>query len=344
MIVITLDPGHGRLANRGIDTAYYEGTNMFKLAGFLKTELEKYNGVTVEITRKNINDDPTLAQRGKIAVYNGSDVFISLHSNAAGTSKACGVSTFRSVKLEESEELAHLLTDAVVSLMKKKTAVTYKRGVMTRTYEQNGKTYDYYGVIRNSVNGGGVKYSYIIEHGFHTNPVECAFLLDEENLRQIAKAEAQVIGKYFSLSKTVLPETPNEKDEVYIVKKGDTLSKIAKSYGMDYRDLAEYNGIENPNLIFTGQRIYIPLTGFKVGDIVRIKSTVKTYFPNGNPFPSWVTDYDYEIMQTSDSKGNKVYRNGDECILLGRQVNRKTGKFGEKILSWCSINYIDKVK
>lgn len=341
-MTITLDPGHGRLANRGVYPDYYEGSAMFALAGFLKQELEKYSGVTVHITRKNINDDPTLAQRGKMAAENGSILFISLHSNAAGSPKACGVSLFRSVKSDKSEEFGHILADAVVALMNKTTNVTYKRGVMTRTYQQNGKTYDYYGVIRNSADA--VPYTYIIEHGFHTNPTECAFLLEEENLRSIAKTEADVIGKYFSLSTMQTNEAPAEGDEVYTVKKGDTLSKIGRAYGVSWRTLAEYNGIDNPNLIFEGQRIYIPSDGFKQGDIVRLKDSVKTYYPNGNPFSKWVKNYDYEIMKTTDSKGKKVYRNGDECVLLGRRMDRKTKNFGDEIKSWCSINYIEKVK
>lgn len=44
----------------------------------------------------------------------------------------------------------------------------------------------------------------------------------------------------------------------YTVKKGDTLSAIAKKYGTTYAVLAAYNGIENPNLIYVGQVIKIP--------------------------------------------------------------------------------------
>lgn len=45
---------------------------------------------------------------------------------------------------------------------------------------------------------------------------------------------------------------------VYVVKKGDTLSGIAKKYGTTYQKLAQYNDIENPNLIIVGQKIKIP--------------------------------------------------------------------------------------
>ena len=44
----------------------------------------------------------------------------------------------------------------------------------------------------------------------------------------------------------------------YIVVKGDTLSGIASRFGTTYQYLAQINGIANPNLIYPGQRIYLP--------------------------------------------------------------------------------------
>ena len=43
----------------------------------------------------------------------------------------------------------------------------------------------------------------------------------------------------------------------YIVKKGDTLSAIAKQYGTTYQEIAKANGISNPNLIRVGQKLTI---------------------------------------------------------------------------------------
>ena len=43
-----------------------------------------------------------------------------------------------------------------------------------------------------------------------------------------------------------------------VVKKGETLSGIAKQYGTTYQELASLNGIKNPNLISVGQNIIIP--------------------------------------------------------------------------------------
>lgn len=47
---------------------------------------------------------------------------------------------------------------------------------------------------------------------------------------------------------------------------GDTLSTIAEQYGVTYQEIAAANGIENPNLIYAGQILKIP-----------VKSASKTY-------------------------------------------------------------------
>ncbi|MCG1026203.1 MAG: LysM peptidoglycan-binding domain-containing protein [Dehalobacter sp. 4CP] len=46
--------------------------------------------------------------------------------------------------------------------------------------------------------------------------------------------------------------------EVYVVQKGDTVYKIAQRYGLDWRELAGYNHLGNPDLIYPGERLFIP--------------------------------------------------------------------------------------
>ena len=45
---------------------------------------------------------------------------------------------------------------------------------------------------------------------------------------------------------------------MYIVKKDDTLWKIAKKFGSTVEDIVKANGIEDENKIYPGQKIYIP--------------------------------------------------------------------------------------
>lgn len=54
------------------------------------------------------------------------------------------------------------------------------------------------------------------------------------------------------------PSPPPSSGSSYVVKAGDTLSKIAARFGTTYMAIARLNGIANPNLISVGQVLQIP--------------------------------------------------------------------------------------
>ena len=47
----------------------------------------------------------------------------------------------------------------------------------------------------------------------------------------------------------------------HVVRPGETLFGIAWSYGLDHRELARWNGLDNPDLIYVGQRIRLSPAG-----------------------------------------------------------------------------------
>src|ERR1700674_147812 len=49
--------------------------------------------------------------------------------------------------------------------------------------------------------------------------------------------------------------------QLYTVKRGETLAQIALDHGLDYRDLAVWNNIENPNVIRVGQVLVLSSPG-----------------------------------------------------------------------------------
>ena len=209
MVRIVLDPGHGQNYNKGAVAPYYEGNQMFKLAYYLKPELERY-GIAVKVTRSKVTDDPALSTRGKAA--KGYDLFLSLHSNAPGNN-ASNYSAIRGTSIYDSvtqpnKKLADALGQAIAKTMGHNFRGTnYRRG-------NNG---DYYGVLRNAV-AVGVPSAILIEHGFHTNPDDCRWLLDDNNLKKLAKAEAEVIVAHY---KIIVKEDPN-------LRYGQTLKRGAK--------------------------------------------------------------------------------------------------------------------
>jgi N-acetylmuramoyl-L-alanine amidase len=210
MVRIVLDPGHGQNYNKGAVAPYYEGNQMFKLAYYLKPELERY-GIAVKVTRSKVTDDPALSTRGKMA--KGYNLFLSLHSNAPPAdakdySKIKGTSIYDSVT-RPNKALADALGQAIAKTMGHNFRGTnYRRG-------NNGN--DYYSVLRNAI-AVGVPSAILIEHGFHTNPDDCRWLLDDNNLKKLAKAEAEVIVAHY---KIIVKEDPN-------LRYGQTLKRGAK--------------------------------------------------------------------------------------------------------------------
>ena len=49
-----------------------------------------------------------------------------------------------------------------------------------------------------------------------------------------------------------------ESERSYVIKKNDTLSRIARQHGVSLSDLARYNGLSPKDTIYTGQRLLIP--------------------------------------------------------------------------------------
>lgn len=72
------------------------------------------------------------------------------------------------------------------------------------------------------------------------------------------EARKQALGSLYNEVQSKVNEILGPKKEVtYIVKKGDTLSKIANQFGTTYQEIARKNGIANPNKIYVGQKLKI---------------------------------------------------------------------------------------
>lgn len=63
-------------------------------------------------------------------------------------------------------------------------------------------------------------------------------------------------------TETPTPETTNEVvEEVYVVQPGDTMLVIATRYDVTVEDILEANNLSDPNFVFAGQRLVIPVRG-----------------------------------------------------------------------------------
>lgn len=81
----------------------------------------------------------------------------------------------------------------------------------------------------------------------------------------------------------------SENERVYTVKKGDTLSKLAQQFGgnpNDYKEFLKYNDIDNPDLIYAGQKLIIP-ESFNTSTIT-INKSLPEIIVTGNKKPKYI--------------------------------------------------------
>lgn len=188
---ICIDAGHTEGYNPSpCDRRYCEGTRMFLLQGFLKRSLEHF-GFEVVCTRKRVQENPSLAQRGSMA--KGCDLLLSLHTNAVGNEANEAVDyvcAFYPIS-GKNADLAQALSELTASVMKTEQLP------QTRIRKNSAGTADYYGVMRNAANVGTA--AILLEHSFHTNPRITQWLLNDDNLRALADAQAALLAEYFSM-------------------------------------------------------------------------------------------------------------------------------------------------
>lgn len=70
----------------------------------------------------------------------------------------------------------------------------------------------------------------------------------------------------------VIPTTGEE--EIYIVQAGDILSAIADRFDVSQSDLMAFNNLDNPDFIFSGQRLRIPSSSAVIANTAAVTATL----------------------------------------------------------------------
>ena len=270
-MTICLDAGHyGKYNHSPVVSAYYESDFTWKFTNFEKEEYERL-GFTVILTRSDKDKDLALDKRGKMS--KGAVLFKSNHSNACGTESVDHPSViipveYKGVDFEGCKVLGNRIGENCHKVMgtKQVAKVYFKDAGYDRN--GNGKRNDdeYYGVMHGAQSVKCPRYM-IVEHGFHTNRANATWLLNNENIKRLAISEAQVVAQFLlglEPSDTHIDDVQPIGTITYVTKAGDTLSKIAKDYGVTVADIVALNGIANPNLIGKNVKLLIPATTSKI--------------------------------------------------------------------------------
>lgn len=195
---VVLDPGHdaGNLANKSPDGTYYEHEFALDMGKRIQSILEQH-GVAVTMTRTD-GGEVSLAQRCAIANdIKDLDLFVSLHSNAAGGggwSSASGWSAYVYKTNGSGYEAAKDILDAV-----KNAGIT----VRSTPIMAAPSLYVLKGTVAPAV---------LVEHGFHTNQTDTANLKNSAYRQQLAEAEAKGILNYLGIAWKEENVKPSESD------------------------------------------------------------------------------------------------------------------------------------
>lgn len=231
---ICLDAGHyGKYNQSPADARYYESQAMWKLHLLQKKYLEEY-GIQVITTRTNEEADRKLYDRGAAAA--GCDLLLSDHSNAVagGTNNSIDYPAAYCAIDGSADGIGMALAQCVETVIGTKQPA--------RIEHRRGSRGDYYGVLRGAT-AVGVP-GLILEHSFHTNLEIARWLLEEENLDRLAKAEADAIALYYNLAEPIPQKKSGwyEEDGGWRFYLGDTGDPVRNNWYQDGDDWYWFDG------------------------------------------------------------------------------------------------------
>lgn len=189
-IVVVIDPGHGGENLGGEYEDYTEKDMTIVVARAMKEELEKYEGITVYMTRTG-DEELSLDERCAYAEAMDADFLFCLHFNMSGEhtlfGAECWVSAF-------GEYYSKGYSFASVEMDMLQDLGLYSRGIKTRLSSQG---IDYYGIIRHSVERDIP--CVLIEHCHLDQENDQPFYDHDAKLKEFGRLDATAVAKYFQL-------------------------------------------------------------------------------------------------------------------------------------------------
>jgi hypothetical protein len=246
----------------------------------LKKYLEQY-GIDVITTRADKNKDMGLKARGQAS--KGCNLFLSIHSNAVGSSvnEAVDYPLVIVPISGKGDAIGEKLAKCIETTMgtKQKANVWDKKS-------DAGK--DWYGVI-NGATSVGVP-GLILEHSFHTNTRSAKWLSDDSNLDKLAKAEADVIASHYGVKKPTEVATKT----LYTISAICTVeSKAEADKAVSELKASGYTVSVSEKTVETVVEKPTPAPTIKVGSRVKIKQGAKSY--DGVKMASFVYNNVYTV-------------------------------------------------
>ena len=190
--IIVIDPGHGGNDGTNLGAVYngfMEKELTLKVANAMKSELEKYDGVTVYMTRTT-DQFISLEDRAKYAKEVGASYVFSIHFNASSEHNFYGSEVWcpsSGDHYKKGYEFG-LIEQDELSLLG-----LYQKGVKTKV----GSKGDYYGIIRQCV-ARGITCD-IIEHCYLDHGYDVQYLKNQDFTTTLGVSDATAVAKFLKL-------------------------------------------------------------------------------------------------------------------------------------------------
>lgn len=194
-MIITLDAGHTKGVNQGSHKDYFEGTQMFYFSEHLRDALVQ-RGHTVRLTRKKLSDNPSFDARCKQA--DGADLFLSLHSDWAGTDNAVLVFDDHNPKYA-NKQLANNFAYTLAQYWGCKSKVVYRGYDDVWRQAPSAAAKNYFAVLR----GSFAKSNMLLELFNHRNSKACQQFMKAQTQRKIAELLAAAIQTHYRLPESL---------------------------------------------------------------------------------------------------------------------------------------------
>ena len=276
---VIIDAGHGGSDPGAVSGKLKEKDLNLQASKYMEKRLNEL-GIPTFMTR---DDDSSLPKDERITkilnALNGQPaILVANHINAGGGEGAEIVYALRN-----QPTLAQLALDNIGEKGQ------IKRKAYQRRLPENPNL-DYYYILRESgVNTEPI----LVEYGFIDNENDRNKLINK--LNDYVEGVVQAIAEY-----TNTPYTPPETEDFYIVKKGDTLYKIANDYNITVQALKDINNLVT-DTIEVGQKLFLKSE----------QTTPKTYIvKKGDTLYSIATAFNTtpnKIKQENNIQGNTIY-------------------------------------
>jgi N-acetylmuramoyl-L-alanine amidase len=280
--VIAIDPGHGGRDSGAVGpSGVLEKDVVLEISLELKKTIDRTPGMRAVLTRDR-DVYLGLNERVKIARDNKADLFISVHADAYTSAAPRGGSVYVLSNSGASSVMARTLAQrenaalGVVNLAGRDQDVAFVLSDLTR--EANIRASRKLGSVvlaemqrsmsvhKHTVQSAEFAVlrsidmpSMLIEAAFISNPHEEQKLKDPRFQTTFAQTITRGLQKFIEQS----GHAPRWGETLFVnyqVKPGDTLSHLALAYGVDADELMRFNNLANPNQLFVGRRIRIPVT------------------------------------------------------------------------------------